>query len=349
MSIKKIILIFLGFLIFIAIISISIYLYEINSAVGKSSQGIEFSVEKGQSVREISSQLFEHGLIRSKWAFEFYVKLNHKQSKLQAGEYVLMPIQNIKEIVESLGNGKEQVVKILIKEGEEEANIAVNLEQQGLLRADDFLNITGKPFTDYRTTGKSLPNFSSKYSFLNDKPDYYSLEGYLFPDTYIAAKNSTPEQVVEKILDNFDKKLTPVMRDEIVRQGKTIYEVMIMASIVEKEVKTLEDMKIVSGIFWQRITNGQALQSDATLSYVLDDKTAAHNLEQLKTDSPFNSYKFKGLPPTPIGNPGINAIIAAIYPTHTDYNFFLTPKDSDQTIFSRTFEEHIRNKQKYLK
>jgi UPF0755 protein len=122
-----------------------------------------------------------------------------------------------------------------------------------------------------------------------------------------------------------------------------------MASIIEKEVRSTSDMKIVSGIFWNRIKNGQALQSCATLAYVLGVNKAQYSLEDTKVDSLYNTYKYRGLPPGPIANPGLDAITAAIYPESTNYNYFLSDPATGKTIYSKTLDEHNANKYKYLK
>jgi UPF0755 protein len=207
--------------------------------------------------------------------------------------------------------------------------------------------LAGEPEKKY-ASGK-LPDFSQEFSILADKPKSYGLEGYLFPDTYRIFNQAPVLDVIEKMLGNLDAKFTPMMRADIARQGRTIYQVITLASIIEKEVRIAEDRKIVSGIFWNRLAIGQALGSDATLSYILGDKDAAHSIEQTKIDSPYNTYHYAGLPPGPICNPSLDAIIAAIYPAATDYYYFLTDPKSGKTIFSKTLEEHNRNKQKYLK
>jgi UPF0755 protein len=151
------------------------------------------------------------------------------------------------------------------------------------------------------------------------------------------------------MLDNFDRKLNKEMKDDIVATGRSIHEIVTMASLLEKEVRTYEDMRIVSGIFWDKIERGEALRSCATLAYILGENKPTYSTEDTKVDSPFNTYQNPGLPPAPISNPGEKAIRAAIYPTETDYNYFLNTLDTGETIFSRTFEEHKRNKIKYLK
>jgi len=153
--------------------------------------------------------------------------------------------------------------------------------------------------------------------------------------------------VINRLLLNFDEKLTEKMREDIKNKNKTIYEIVIMASILEKEVQTAEDMKIASGIFWDRLEIGQPLQSCATIAYILGKEKKQYSYEDTRTPSPYNTYINRGLPPGPINNPGLTAISAAIYPTETDYNYFLTDPATGKTIFSRTIEEHEANKMKY--
>jgi UPF0755 protein len=149
------------------------------------------------------------------------------------------------------------------------------------------------------------------------------------------------------MLENFDEKLTLQMREEIKSQEKSVFEILTMASILEKEVKSENDMKIASGIFWDRIEAGMPLQSCATVAYVLGQEKKQYSIADTQISSPYNTYLVKGLPPGPIDNPGMNSIEAAIYPTKTEYQFFLTDPATGNTIFSKTLEEHAANKAKY--
>ena len=216
--------------------------------------------------------------------------------------------------------------------------------------ADDFLQLAGYPKKNYQslTINKWPQDFSDNYDFLRDKPKYVGLEGYLFADTYRFRPSSSPEEVVIKLLDNFGRQLNTKMRQDIENQGKTIYQIVTMASLLEKEVRSEKDMKIVSDIFWRRIKNGQRLESCATLAYILGKNKPQYSYEETRIDSPYNTYVNDGLPPGPIGSPSLKAIRAAIYPTSNNYNFFLTRPDNGETIFSRNFEEHKANKTKYL-
>lgn len=227
---------------------------------------------------------------------------------------------------------------VTVIEGWNNQQIAEKLATSQLgFTAKDFLKTANNPKQD-----------QTKYQFLADRPDNAGLEGYLFPDTYRFRASSTPEEVIEKILNNLDSKLTPKMRQDIRKQDKTIYQIITMASLIEKEVRSTKDMKMVSGIFWNRIANGQRLESCATLAYILGKNKPQYSYEETRIDSPYNTYTNYGLPLGPISNPGLKAIEAAIYPTNNDYNFFLTRPDTGETIFSRNFEEHKANKAKYL-
>jgi len=234
---------------------------------------------------------------------------------------------------------EEKTLRVI--EGYRNSDIAKLLIKNNLATAEEFAQAQ----KDYDT---------SKFSFLTDKPKSTDLEGYLYPDTYRVYASSTATEIITKMLTNLNQKLTPTMRADIKAQGKTINEILTMASIIEKEAPISyakgenQDAKIISGIFWRRIKTGQALQSCATLAYVLGVDKEQYSQVDTKFDSPYNTYQNKGLPPGPIANPGILAIEAAIYPTPSNYNYFLTPKDSKSIIYATTYEEHLRNKSKYL-
>lgn len=234
---------------------------------------------------------------------------------------------------------EEKTLKII--EGYRNRDIANLLLKNNLATAEEF--------------AQAQENFDvSKFSILTDKPKDTDLEGYLYPDTYRVFASSTATEIITKMISNLEKKISPQMRADINSQGKTINEILTMASIIEKEAPINyasgdnKDAKIISGIFWRRITAGQALQSCATLAYILGVDKAQYSEEDTKVESPYNTYQHRNLPPGPIANPGILAIEAAIYPTATNYNYFLTPSGSKKIIYAATYQEHLNNKNKYL-
>lgn len=234
----------------------------------------------------------------------------------------------------------EKSVRLI--EGWTNEQVAVSLSETMGWAEPEVLAFLNDPGADFR----------AQFSFLGEEDE--SLEGYLFPDTYRVYASSSLAEVTTKLLDNFDRKLSLEMRQEIARQGRTIRDVVIMASIVEKEAPLQNsggenrDARLIAGIFWDRLKYGQALQSDATLSYVLKDNKPGHSGQELEVSSPYNTYKYRGLPPGPIANPGLEAIKAAVYPIYSEYNYFLT--DSQRRVYyAETYAEHLRNKNLYLK
>ena len=301
---------------------------------GTQKQNSVFRIEKGEGGIQIGENLQKEGIISSKIYFWLYLKSKDMSSKIYPGDYLLSGEMSIPEIAVIITNPKKVYEKVLFKEGWTAKQMAEELEGHGF-DGEVFLKLVEKPSQE----------IINQFPVLADKPKIASLEGYLFPDTYYFSREATPEGILKKILNNTEMRIGDGLRTEIKKQGKTIFDILIMASIVEREVGDKEERKTVSGIFWNRLEIGQALQSDATLSYVLEDKVDSHSLEQLKLDSPYNTYLYKGLPAGPVSNPGISAIEAAIYPEKTNFFYFFTA--GEQTIFSKTFEEHVANRNKY--
>lgn len=207
-------------------------------------------------------------------------------------------------------------------------------------------------------------NFSTAdYSILTSKPAKQSLEGFLFPDTYFLpepnASTSEPEILIKKALDNFSQKFTTPMQAQASADNMSVYQIVTLASIVEKETgqnaitdqqkQALSDeRKTIASIFYNRLKIGMPLESDATVNYITGKNTAQASLQDTQIDNPYNTYKYAGLPPGPICNPSLSSILAALYPTQTDYLYFLHRQDTGQVIYSKTYEEHLQNKQKYL-
>ena len=243
-----------------------------------------------------------------------------------------------------LENKRKSQVKLIARP----EKVVTIIEGWNVKQIDQYLSGQGIAL-DHKISNFKVKDYQADYSFLTDAPTNDSLEGYLFPDTYRVFASTTADEIVRKMLGNFESKVNPEMMTEISRQKKTLHQIITMASVVEKEVTSKNDMKVVAGIFWDRIKNGQPLQSCATLAYILGENKAQYTYEDTRIVSPYNTYINQGLPRGPIANPGLNSISGAIYPTYTDYNYFLSRPDTKQTVFSKTYEEHNINKQKYLK
>jgi UPF0755 protein len=295
-----------------------IFAYQLQTPLSKNRGERIFLIEEGQGLEEISKNLRREGLVSNNWAFFYYIWLRGKTKNLQAGKYSLSPSMTVSEIAKKVINGEviRDWIKVTILEGWRTEQIEQRLSKLGVISSE----------------GK-LPK---------------DQEGFLFPDTYYFNKGSSPDEVVKRMQDNFDNKVTEDLRAEIERQGKILYDILIMASLIEKEVISDEDRAIVSGIFWKRLENNYPLESCATIAYILGVDKWRYSIEDTRIESPYNTYTNIGLPPTPINNPGLSTIKAAIYPKESDYNFFLTDPETGATVFSKTFEEHNANKRKYF-
>jgi UPF0755 protein len=277
-------------------------------------------------------------------------------------EYEQRRVQNEKKTIEE--------IKITLLEGWTNQDIADYLEKKGLLSAKEFMS------------SQNSYDFSS-LTFLQDKPKNTSLEGYLFPDTYIVDKKTiTPETVISKQLKNFSNKLFLASSDVPTTQsnpfvykivgfdnihskgfeGLSLHDVLTLASIVEKETgidlgkldsnqssRIDEERRIVAGIFLNRMAIGQALESDATINYITGKNIARSTESDLALNSPYNTYKNNGLPPGPIANPSFSSIKAVLHPIKTDYYYFLHKQPSGEVVYSKTFEEHREKKFRFLK
>lgn len=296
-----------------------------------------FKIEKGQGNGEVVSNLEKEKLIAGEFYFYYYLQSRSLVNKIMPGEYELGGAMSIPEIAAKITNPEDDTVKITFPEGWTNKDVELRIKNYEL-SVDNFDSLVDNP-----------KYFQEKYNyeFLNNLPKGATLEGFLFPDTYFYKKDAAAEDIIKKMLDNFGDKISPELKAEIKKQNKALFEIIIMASIIENEVRSVEDRALVSGIYWNRLKSGQPLQSDITLAYVLGEKKKQYSVDDTRTVSLYNTYLNKGLPPGPICNPGLSAIKAAIYPKDSDYNYYLSDPETGATIFSKTFEEHKMNKIKY--
>jgi len=341
--IKKIIFIVIGVGVLVGISLVGYYFTQVNSAVSDSNTETIFTVESGIGVKEIAGSLEKKKLIKSSLIFEWYVYFNRNESNFMAGNHIIKPNMNVKEIVEILTAGKSVPEEsITIIEGWNIDDIASYLEAEDVLSSSDFIDAAS-------TTDVNSLIVDANYSFLADKPADQGLEGYLFPDTYRIFADADEVDIIEKMLDNFGFKFTEQMIADAATGDMSVYEIVTLASIIEKEVSLDKDRKIVAGIFYNRLNNDIGLQSDATVNYVTSGDRPQPTSEDLEVDSPYNTYKYRGLPPGPISNPSLSSLMAALYPEKSDYFYFLSRIHEDgSTVFSKTFAEHLDNKVKYL-
>jgi UPF0755 protein len=292
-----------------------------------------FTIEKGEGARTIGEKLKADGIIKSDWAFYYYLRKNGMGGKILPGEYELSGRLTIPELVTIITSKKEEYVKITFPEGFTAEKMAERLSANGL-PGEDFLKLA-----------EDAQNFRDQYAFLADSK-IKTLEGFLFPDTYFFKSDDTGEKVIGRMMSNFSKKYSDGIEEKVSSSGRTLLEILTMASIIEGEVKTKEDREIVSGLFWRRISEGQPLQSCASIAYVLGVNKKQYTFEDTRVESLYNTYLHPGLPPGPINNPGLDSILVAITPMKSDFLYFLSDPATGKTVFSRTIEEHNANKAK---
>lgn len=333
----------------VVILTIGAYFYtKVNQAASSVSVPVDFSVAKGQTTKEIARALSDQNIIGSYWSFILYAKLHDAGGKIQAGSYILDRNMSIAQIIEVLTKGKvvSDSRRITFIEGQTNDQMMEQMEEQGLVKASDFREAL----------------LAQDYDFdFEDAAEKFSMQGFLFPDTYEFGKSVSAKDVVQKMLNNFESKITPQMRSDMAAKNLSMDDVVILASIIEKEVGrnkstvTAEDVvamsqerKLVASVFYNRLSIDMALESDATVNYITGKSTPSVSISDTKINSPYNTYLNRGLPPTPIANPGLDSIMAAIYPADSDYIYFLSKPDGE-AVFSKTLAEHNANKAKYLK
>jgi UPF0755 protein len=302
-----------------------------------SEQGlvIPLTIASGDSLNKVASNLSEAKLIRSERAFIWYAKNKGVSAKIQVGSYDLNQNMSVADIISAITNGdhlsREQQLTII--EGWTSDQIGAHVRDRLKLSEDEWQKAI------------ALSQWQDSYAYLSGIPAK-TVEGFLFPDTYRVFSDATAIDVVKKTLDNFDRQLTEQMRQDIKRADKTIFEVITLASIVERESK-IADMPMIADIFWKRLEIGMPLQSDATVNYVTGQSKLRPTFNDLAFNSPYNTYKYPGLPPGPISNPSLAAIKATIYPTPNEFYYFLTDS-SGKAYYGRTYQEHQANIAAYL-
>ena len=301
-----------------------------------------FSITKGENLKSIANRLKNEEYISSSILFQFYVKLKGQEKNIKAGDYQFTLPLTITNITKIITNGKltQNNNSFLIAEGETMLEIEENLKEKGLI--DASLSLKNWKIEDFLER-KYLDIFSE---ISLDIP----LEGYLFPDSYHLPQGLEEKEILSIFIDNFVEKTENDLFFEIKKQKRSFYEILTMASLLEKEVQEVTDKRMVADILWRRLDTNFPLQIDATICYAefQSFKRCSLTRELFELDSPYNTYLYKGLPPTPINNPGIESIQAALDPISNDYWYYLTDRETGKTIFSETFEQHLESRERYL-
>lgn len=330
----------------------------INEPQGKSGETYELVVKEGESFQDVATKLKEEGKIKSATAVKFYIKIEGKRPEIKFGTYSINADTTIPELIETLEQGTfKPGISVTLREGyrhEQMAQeIASKLGKDAQFKEAEFNAIVENP--DQYTFSPEIETFMATYL----PSDISTLEGLLYPDTYQFDVETTSQAIVEKMLINFISRVEGSLDLEgyIENKGiktdqnnvKTLYDAVILGSIIEKEASAWDDRAEISGVFHNRLENDMYLQTDASINYITGKNDPGVELKDIEdtADNPYNLYKHYGLTPTPISNPRIESITAALYPNTTDAFFFLHTKDG-RTFYADTFQEHQVNIERYL-
>lgn len=290
----------------------------------------------------LARELYEAGMIPSVWSFRAYLWVDGRRDRLKMGGYELSAGLPYRDLVGELIKGVPKTeVSVRVIEGW----TLTDIQQE--LAADFGVN----PATTRASIGASVNEapfakaWRDEFAFLQALPENRSLEGYLFPNTYRVWKEQLPESLIRKQLQEFQRQVAGLPLTEKSRPLTSLDEVIRLASIVEKEVPNDADRRIVAGIFLTRLREGMLLQTDASVQYITSSGRARSTAKDLQIDSPFNTYKYKGLPPAPIAQPSLSSIKAVLDPDVRGYRYFLTDTKG-KIYYARTFQEHIQNRAK---
>ncbi|MBY0217222.1 endolytic transglycosylase MltG [Paenibacillus illinoisensis] len=308
--------------------------------VAASADPVVFEIKSGSGTSQIADQLEQEGLIRSGLAFKGYLKWKKQGSSFMAGTYSMNPGVSYDEIISKLNSGEvvpEEMVKFTIPEGYTVLQMADKLSAEGVVDREEFIKLANDPSSFDVDIIKDIPV---------DEELRYVLEGYLFPETYELKKGSSTHDVMQRMLEEFQTKITtiPDLDSKLKARNLSLHELLTIASLVEREVVVDEERALVAGVIDNRIKQDMKLEIDATVQYLLDKPKARLLFKDLKVKSPYNSYLNKGLPPGPIASPSLESIEAALAPEASDYLFYVTKKDgSSGHLFAKTYKEHQQN------
>lgn len=317
-------------------------------AVSRDNTKIEFVIEKGDTYLNIAPILKENNLIKSEFFYKLYIKLTNPK-EIQAGKYELSESMSVKDMIKTLEKGNTynpNIVKFTIPEGKHMVDVSKIISSVTDYTEDELLT--------FWNSEEFINKVINKYWFITNEIIQdgirYPLEGYFFPDTYEIDKTNLIENITYKMLDRMDAVLTEYKSD-ILKSDYSVHNLLTLASIVEHEAILDEDRSIIASVFYNRLNNSMKLQSCATIGYAIDEWKLTYSKIDLEVDSPYNTYVYAGLPIGPGNMMGKKSIEATIYPSETEYFYFLAnvcDTSSKKTYFSKTYDEHLEKKDTYL-
>lgn len=303
----------------------------------KTVEPFVLEIKEGESIESIAKRLQETGMVVNAGFFKYYLQYTKQDKLIQAGYYMISQqedhLKNLDDLITILQEGKAKLTKYMIPEGYTIRKIAKKLSEEGLVNEQRFIELAtrnGGTFT---------------FPYLDQVKDG-NLEGFLFPDTYFIS-NPTEEKIIQQMLDQFSDQISKHLQEKLPKQSLSLREVIILASIVEREAQKDEERPVIASVFLNRLHDGWKLEACSTVEYVVLKEAYVLSLDELQVDSPYNTYKYAGLPIGPISNPGLQSILAVLEPAKTKY-FFFAAKGDGTHAFAVTLEEHNRNVAKYI-
>ncbi len=310
----------------------------INTPISDDPSPVPFTVAVGENARTVGAKLVEQSFITDADLFRLFLRYNGLDASLEAGDYTLRRNMNMREIAQVLQKASFEEVVITIPEGWRAEQVAELLTREAIMDGALFLATVRQGST-------------VSHPLLADLPPGSSYEGYLFPDTYRLPVDGTPEDLITRMLDNMAEKLPPNAADLAAAQGYTFHDILIVASIVEREAVVPAERPLIASVYLNRLAQGMFLQADPTVQYAMGYQTASDQWwktpvtldEYSEVDSPYNTYLYGGLPPGPIANPGIDSIMATLQPEPSTYLFFMGCGGEGAHLFAEDFETHEQN------
>ena len=298
------------------------------------SKGGYVHVRSDMTAADVGDEMQKNGYIVSSVWFRVAAQVTGQAGNLKEGEYSIDSSMSLQQILGKLTSGKSEAARLVIPEGYTVWQIAQRVAALGNISEDEFL-IAAKDTT-------------LLHPYMNGNRDVtFPTEGFLFPDTYFIPNDATAEDVVRMMLKNFDDHLDADMKQQIAAKNMSIYQVVTLASLVEKEAKYEEDRPLIASVFLNRLATHMKLQSDASISYAMGSHKAAYSIAETQYDSPYNTYMYEGLPPGPIANPGMACMHAILQAPTTSYLYFVADGDG-HNYFAATYEEHMKNVQEHM-
>jgi len=306
------------------------YFFNATRAPGGDASPVIVEVAPGSPLGRIAGQLADRGLIKNARAFQALAYLRRVQNQIQVGEFEISPVMPADHILLQLTRGRSIQHPITIPEGHRITEIAAALEEKGLASRDSFIQMT--------RDAKVIDSFGLGVD---------SLEGYLFPETYHFSKFTSERTILNVMVATFrERVMKPEVLDRAQAMNLTLHQAVTLASLIEKETGMEEERPRISSVFHNRLKLNMKLQTDPTVIYALENFDGNLRKKDLFIDSPYNTYRYRGLPPGPIANPGLKSILAALTPEETDYLFFVSRQDGSHQ-FSTNLPDHNRAVSKY--